>query len=782
MIVCNPPCFWLDTAHTSYVFRITPHGQLEHVYYGMRIPRDNVDSLVLKHTAPIGSTVAYGDNSTENYSLDTLCFEWSGIGCGDYRQPPLEAKMPDGSFSSDFIYETHTLRDGFFAPEALPGAYGENQACSTLTVTLRDQVNDVLLHLLYTTYDETDIITRRAILENNNEQSLIIRRFMSMQLDMENQDFSLVTFDGGWIHETHRHDRKLQYGTFISGSITGASSNRNNPGFLLYAGNATEDHGLVYGFNLIYSGNHMSHAELSGTNLVRIQLGIHPHCFEWCLHQGERFETPEAIMTCSDGGFNGMSAHFHDFINRHIVRGDWKGKERPVLINHWEAYFFQFTRRKLLRLARQAKKLGIELFVLDDGWFGARNSDTAGLGDYTINQKKLPRGMKHFSGQIHQLGMQFGLWFEPEMVNPDSDLYRAHPEYAIVSPGRKPTFGRNQLVLDLCNPTVRDYIVSKVGFILDDAQIDYVKWDMNRSISDAYSSYLANQGEFFHRYILGLYDVLTRIFRPRPQILLESCSSGGNRFDLGMLCFSPQVWSSDNTDPIERLAIQGGLSYLYPLSAMGAHVSAAPHQQTLRDTPLSTRFNVASFGCLGYELDLKYLTPIEKKEIQDQIIFYKHCRSTLQYGRFYRANKQDGKPCIWQCVSPDQKQSIAGFFQQQTSAAQGNDILQLTGLHASERYQFKTRPQRIFIRRFGGLLKHILPVELPPDGILLRIANRYFALMDCVETYCASGSQLMQGVRLNCPFLGTGYTNQIRMLGDFGSNLYTIIQAEESKS
>ncbi|MEZ4628485.1 MAG: alpha-galactosidase, partial [Eubacteriales bacterium] len=384
-----------------------------------------------------------------------------------------------------------------------------------------------------------------------------------------------------------------------------------------------------------------------------MQLGIHPQSFEWTLASGERFETPEAVMTFSSDGFNGMSAHFHDFVNAHIVRGDWKGKERPVLINNWEACFFRFTRSKLLRLARQARRLGVELFVLDDGWFGKRNDDHAGLGDYAVNTKKLPRGMKSFADEIRSLGMMFGLWFEPEMVNPDSDLYRAHPEYAVTTPGRAPLYGRNQLVLDLCNPDVRDYIVNNVSKILDDASVDYVKWDMNRHISDACSPVLVNQGEFYHRYMMGLYDVLSRIFRPRPQILLESCSSGGNRFDLGMLCFSPQVWSSDDTDAIERLKIQEGLSYLYPLSAMGAHVSAAPNQQTLRQTPIATRFNVASFGCLGYELDLKHLTMLERKEVREQIAYYRAHRNTLQYGRFFRHDTPKTNKVYWQTVSQD---------------------------------------------------------------------------------------------------------------------------------
>ncbi len=765
--------FRLTTETTSYLFRITEYGHLEHIYYGARIPDGDVESLLLKRTIQAGSSVLYRQEDA-TYCLDTIPLEWSGIGCGDYRMSPAELKMPDGTFTADFTYEAHAVAAGAVTMETLPGACGGKKDCAALIVTLRDASNDVSLSLYYTVFPETDVIARRVVVENHNAAPLVIRRIMSMQLDLQNRNDTLVTFDGGWIHEARRHDRRVQYGAYVTGSTTGASSNRSNPGFLLAEAGTTEDLGNVYGFNLIYSGNHCGSVERDANDLLRVQLGIHPHCFEWTLRQGERFETPEAVMTFSAQGFNGMSARFHDFINRHVVRGDWQGRERPVLLNNWEAHFFRFTRGKLLRLARGAKKLGAELFVLDDGWFGKRNNDAAGLGDYAVNRKKLPRGIAHFSGQIHALGLKFGLWFEPEMVNRDSDLFRAHPEYALTTPGKQPALGRNQLVLDLCNPAVRDYIVEHVGRILDEAEIDYVKWDMNRHISDARSPLLSNQGEFYHRYILGLYDVLGRIFRPRPQILLESCASGGDRFDLGMLCFSPQVWSSDNTDPIERLSIQQGLSYLYPLSAMGAHVSAAPHQQTLRDTPLSTRFNVAAFGCLGYELDLKHLTPVEKREIRDQIVFYRAHRRTLQYGRFYRAATEKQHQTVWQCVDAKKSAAVAGFFQGQAPAAAGNDTLPLKGLLPEARYTVRTRPQRLILKRFGGLIRHMLPMELNPNGIFMRMANRLFALDDCVETYTASGAQLMQGVRLNTPFIGTGYNAQVRMLGDFGSNLYLV--------
>jgi len=765
--------FRLTTNETSCWFRVTAFGHLEHIYYGARLHDQDPEGLILKRTAMLGSSVIY-DPSDPTYCLDSMCLEWSGIGRGDYRHSPAELKMPDGSFACDFIYRSHRIIKGAVPMDTLPSAYSDTDDCETLELTLEDASNSVILLLYYSVFEQTDVITRRAVLKNNNEKPLVIRRLMSMTTDLPNKNYRLVTFDGGWIKEAHRHERPVAYGLYVNSSTTGASSNRHNPGFLLAESGTTDTHGGVYGFNLVYSGNHYGAVELSNHDIVRVQLGINPHCFEWTLNQDEQFETPEAVMTYSSGGFNGLRSHFHDFVNNHIVRGDWKGQERPVLINNWEAHFFKFNQRKLFRLARRAKRLGIELFVLDDGWFGARNDDFAGLGDYNVNKKKLPQGMPRFADKIRKTGMAFGLWFEPEMVNENSDLFRAHPEYAVRTPGKTPALGRNQLVLDLCNPDVRDYIVNSVGRILDEAQISYVKWDMNRHISDAFSPLLQNQGEFFHRYILGLYDVLTRIFRPRPHILLESCSSGGNRFDLGMLCFSPQVWTSDDTDPIERLKIQGGISCLYPLSAMGAHVSEAPHQQTLRRTPLTTRFNTACFGCLGYEMDLKYLTYVERKEIKEQIAFYKAHRRTFQYGRFAQLPAQKNNKVHWQCTAADGSEAVAGFFQTQTTASEGYDFLPLTGLDPDTRYTVNTRPQSLFIKRFGGLVKHILPVSLNPEGIVLRTIGRFYRLTDCVEHYEAYGDMLNVGIRLNNQFVGSYYNEHTRLLGDFGSNLYVV--------
>ncbi len=769
MITVKDNIFRLDTANTTYLFRITKFNHLEHIYYGKSLDEDDLAVMAQKQTIVVGNSVNY-DESDDIYGLENMCLEWSDNGRGDYRQSPTELKMPDNTFVSDFVYCSHKIVDGCVPMDTLPSAYDGNQ---TLEITLKDTSCDVFLVLYYTVFEKANCITRRGVLKNESDNPLFIRRIMSMMLDLPDEAFNMFTLDGGWIKEAHLHKRSVQHGIIINSSTTGGSSNRHNPAIMISNDGATQDYGHVYGFNLVYSGNHYSSVEKSGRDFVRVSMGINPHLFEWKLNKNESFETPEAVMTFSDEGFNGMSHNMHDFINRNIVRGQWKGKERPVLFNNWEATFFDFNEGKLIQLAKSAKNLGAELFVLDDGWFGDRNSDKAGLGDYNVNKKKFPKGMKAFADKIREMGMYFGLWFEPEMINPDSNLFRAHPEYAVRHPDKKPVMGRNQLVLDLCNKEVRDYIVENMGGVLDQAGVSYVKWDMNRHIAEGCSPIIENQGEFYHRYIIGLYDILSRIFGQRPQILLESCSAGGNRFDLGMLCYSPQIWSSDDTDPIERLKIQGGLSYFYPPSTMGAHVSQSPHQQTLRITPLSTRFNVACFGCLGYEFDLKYLTPEEKKEITNQIAFYKKYRRVFQYGKFSRMESSSGKSnkVIWQSVGEDGDLAMTGFFQTIINAAESDDKLVVKGLKPG-RYTVKTHPQQIPIKRFGGLVKHILPVQLNPDGIVLRMANSLYSLNDCVEEYECSDKALKAGIPLSSQFIGTGYNNNVRLLGDFGSNIY----------
>ncbi len=769
MINFENKIFKLDTESTSYIFRIADNGKLENIHYGPKLREQSYEALILKNTIMLGSTVEY--NSKSFVSLDSVLLEFSENGKGDFRHSPIEIIMPDGTYVSDFVYYSHEISNSAHTSNSLPMAYGNAQA---LTVTLVDKkFASIRLKLIYTVFEESNVIVRNTVLVNNTAHPITVNKLMSFSLDLPSSYYDIVTLNGSWIKEAHMNSTPVSEGIYVNSSTVGASSNRHNPAFMLVAKGADYSHGNVYGFNLIYSGNHYSAIEGSPTGTTRVMSGINPHCFKWVINSHESFETPQAVMTYSSQGINKMAQNMHSFVNNNIVRGVHKGKERPIVINNWEAMMFNFNKQKIVALADKAKALGVEMLVLDDGWFGDRNSDKAGLGDWVVNTKKLPGGLKSLSNAIYRRGMKFGLWFEPECVNPDSDLYRAHPDWAISVPSRKASLGRNQLVLDLTRKEVRDYIVKSVCDILDSAKIEYVKWDYNRHISDMYSATLTNQGEFYHKYILGLYEVLDRIFYQKyPNILFESCSSGGNRFDLGMLCYSPQVWTSDDTDPIERLDIQGGMYNFYPPSTISAHVSMSPHAQTLRATPISTRFNVACFGVLGYELNFDELTPNELKQVKRQIAFYKAHRKTFQYGKFEFVNVDNPNQLSWQISRKDE--IIAGFFQRKTSAAPYRDRLTIPSANPDKKYSVECVKQNIRIKTFGPLINHITPVKLKADGFILRAIDKHFSLTDGHEAYECYGDALNFGINLQMQFEGTGYNENIRLLGDYGSNLYLI--------
>ncbi|MBO5907350.1 MAG: alpha-galactosidase [Clostridia bacterium] len=774
MIKVKDGVFFLETEKTSYIFSPTAMGHPEHIFYGPRVEECDIEALRMKNTVMLGSSVDYLP-TTPSYSLDNVLLEYSGIGKGDFRHSPIEIIMPDGSFVTDFVYSGYALSDGAYECDALPTAYGPSQ---TLTVEYKDKkYGDIVLKSIYTVFEECNVICRATELVNGSHGEVIIRKLMSFMLDIPAAPYDMITFDGTWAREAHLHRRRVEEGILVNDSTTGSSSNRHNPGFLLAASDADEERGRVYGFNLVYSGNHYSAVEKGPFGTVRVMSGINPHCFLWKLKSGESFSTPEAVMTLGESGYNSVMENMHAFVNEHIVRGEHKGADRPVVLNNWEAHFFNFNCRKLHSLAGKAKKLGVEMFVLDDGWFGARNNDRAGLGDWCVNTKKLPGGIRALAKKINKMGMKFGLWFEPECVNEDSDLFRAHPDWIIKVPDREGSVGRNQYVLDLTRTEVQDYIVDAVDRVLSSANIEYVKWDYNRHISDAYSPTLKNQGEFYHRYILGLYSVLQRIFHEKhPNILFESCSSGGNRFDLGMLCYSPQIWTSDNTDPIERLDIQGGIYCLYPQSTVSAHVSMAPHQQTLRSTPLSTRFNVAAFGVLGYELDFGELTPHERREIAEEIAFYKKHRKAFQYGRLYFVKTPKPNQISWQIKG--EGEIFAGLFQKHSSSCPERDTLRVPLCESDREYSVQTVKQYLRIGRFGSLIKHITPIELRADGFIVRTVDRHFAMTDGKEFYKSSGRALSSGISLAMQYEGTGYNDKLRILGDYGSNIYHIRELE----
>ena len=744
MIIHENGRFLLQNDELSCLMRINDYGLVEQLYLGSPISIADADAFILQPGLGWGSSVLLEDDQADS-CMDTMPLAWSGSGRGDYRQSPI-----DVGASTDFRYVTHRIIDGIVPMTGgLPQAQGN---CETLEIIL--QQHNLRLTMLFSLFETA--LTRRVILENISNAPIYIHKLMSQMMDLHG-NFEMTTFDGGWIAEMRKHTLPVLDSRVVNESVTGASSNRHNPGFVLSEMGAGEDHGRVYGFNLIYSGNHYASAQRSLQGFTRVMQGISPDHFHRELQPASIFETPEAVITWSDDGFGGVSTRMHKFVNEHIVPKAWQYRPRPVLYNDWEGCMFHFNQRILLNLAKKAKDLGCELFVLDDGWFGNRNDDKAGLGDYHVNKKKLPGGLKGLSDRLHAMGLEFGLWFEPESVNPDSDLFRAHPDWAITDEF-SPVYGRHQLLLDLARPEVRDYIVENITNILDSSGISYVKWDMNR--------HSVALGAKAHDYILGLYDVLRRIFESRPNVLLESCSSGGNRFDLGMLCFSPQIWCSDDTDPIERLTIQGNLSYLYPQSTFGAHVSASPHAQTLRSTPLTTRGNVSFFGCLGYELDLKYLNSVEEKEIQEQIKLYRQYRHIFQFGHFRRTDTG------WQ-VS-DGSTTLSGVFHGHVQAAPGYEKLKVKGLNPNLRYHFATRPQALRINQFGELVKHVMPVELNPAGMILRTADKLMTMADGIHSGAASGAALQAGIPMLPQFRGTGYDTNQRTQLDFGSNLYII--------
>lgn len=751
MIAEKNGVFHLQNDCASYLLRVTQEGFLQQLHFGAPVQTGDAAALAVQPGLGWGDSVLY-DEAGNAACLDILPLEWSGAGRGDYRESPLSLSADGRALSTDFRFEGFTVHDSAPMRSGLPQSHGGQ----TLEISLYDEVHRLRLRLFYGCFETA--FTRRAVLENCGERDVTVHKFMSFCLDLAGT-YRLHSFRGGWIAETHCTESE---GDCVLESVCGDSSNRVNPGFLLAQPDAGETHGRVYGVNLVYSGSHYASARRSLQGLTRVMQGISPTDFHWTLAPKETFETPEAVLAFSDSGFGGLSAAMHRHVTEHIIPEYWKNRPRPVLFNSWEGCMFDFTEQRLLRLAKKAKRLGCELFVLDDGWFGERNSDRAGLGDYTVNRQKLHGGLTRLGERLNAMGLQFGLWFEPEAVNPDSELYRAHPDW-VVPEDRPPLLGRHELRLDLSRAEVREYIVESVGAILDSAPVSYVKWDMNR-----HSPALGAQA---HRNVLGLYEVLRRIFDARPELLLESCASGGGRFDLGMLCFSPQIWASDDTDPVERLDIQNGLSYLYPQSTWGAHVSQSPHAQTLRRTPLSTRGNVSFFGVLGYELELGELSPVEEAEISAQIEFYKAHRAAFQFGAFSRLPCEENAVC-WQVQS--EKETLVGLFHRLVHAAPPYERLCAAGLERGRRYRVKSRPQLLRVGDFGALLRHVAPVKLKPDGLILSAVDKRYRMYDGAWEASATGAALHAGIALPQRFAGTGYDPALRVQGDFGSNVFLI--------
>lgn len=774
MIRAKDNNFILETDNTTYAFRVTGSGHLEHMYYGRKISLGDVDVITEKSAFCPGTSLNYTQDDL-SFSLEDICLEASGQGKGDIREPFCELVHADGSRTCDFVYDSYTLKDENPHLYTMPCSYSANKLPAHLTVVLKDKYYDIALELHYFVYEKCNVITRYTKLINNSGDDIRLLKLMSTQLDFSEKDLVLTTFNGAWAREMGKNETKVVAGKVVNCSRAGISSNRANPFVMLSDESTTEDMGRAFGLNLIYSGNHYSAAEVSAYGKTRFVSGINPDGFEWIVKAHESFETPEAVMTVSDKGFNGMSQNMHKFVRNHIVRGEWKNKERPVLLNSWEAAYFNINEKKLYNLARAAKRCGIELLVMDDGWFGERNNDTSSLGDWKVNLKKLPNGVKGLADKINKIGLDFGIWVEPEMVNANSDLFRKHPDWALGIPNRPHSEGRNQRILDLTRTEVQDYIIDAMSDVFSSANITYVKWDMNRIMSDVYSSKLEaeNQGEVAHRYVIGLYRIMQTLTTKFPNILFEGCSSGGDRFDLGILSYFPQIWASDDTDAVYRVTAMTNYSYGYPMSTVTAHVSNCPNHQTLRNTPLDTRFNVAVFGVFGYEFNLPDLDMATLKEIKDQVKFYKAHRKTFQYGDFYRGRCDNLHE--WTVVSKDKSEAI-GLLMQELARPNSKDHKYFAkGLDEKTVYEFTNSPKPVSIKVFGDLINMIAPIHIKNGGVVQNVIDKFYKLPGEVEKYKASGDTLMYaGVKLHQAFAGTGINDETRVFPDFASRLYVM--------
>mgnify|MGYP002855266050 CR=1 FL=1 len=780
--------FVIDTNRTTYAFTVLPSGHLMHLYYGATINMDNdgVAATAGTNKYLAGNIIAY----SKEYSylgLEDTALEVSTIGKGDIREPQIFLTNIDSSTSNDFIYQDYEYikgyaSDGWRHLSEMPEAHSGNEQ---LIITMKDSQRNIYLELIYVVFEKTDCITRRVRIINKEETFIDINRALSINVDLPGKDMEMLTFTGAWTREMNLNVTKVTQNKLVNSSFTGTSSNRNNPFVILKKKDTTDFAGEGYGFNILYSGNHYSCAEKNGYGKLRFVMGINPNNFRFRLEPDKIFETPEVVMSFAKNGLNDLSHNFHDFVREYVVRRTWAKKVRPVLLNSWEACYFKFNENKLLNMAKKAKDIGVELFVLDDGWFGERNSDDSSLGDWDVNLKKLPNGISGLANKINELGLDFGIWVEPEMVNVDSNLYRAHPDWSIDIPGINHSEGRNQRILNLTLEEVRDYLVARIFDLLSTSNIKYVKWDMNRIFTDYYAYNLSHQGELAHRYVLGLYDIMGRIVEEFPDVLFEGCASGGNRFDLGILCYMPQIWASDNTDAWCRAKIQTGYSFGYPMSVVSAHVSASPNHQTLRHTLLESRFNVAAFGVLGLEVNLSDLGNDDLSLLMEEIKCYKVNREVFFAGDYYRISngcETEFGNCVyeWICVSKDKSKAIAFTMQDKAIANQPNAYLRVTGLDDSKIYRIYNTQGKYSIKHFGDLINTVAPVHVKPESGIHRALSHFIKMEGESENYIVSGSLLNNcGISLHQNYCGTGYDNEIRYYQDFASRMFFIEEVNE---
>ena len=704
--------FTLQTKNTTYQMQVDRYGFLLHLYYGKKT--DGCMDYLLTYYDRGFSGNPYDAGEDRTYSMDTLPQEFPCYGNGDFRSTAFAVENADGSMSCDLRYKSHKIFDGKYNLEGLPAVYASDKEAQTLEILMEDPVTGVKVVLLYGVLSAQDIITRSVSVKNESSGKIYLNKIESASLDFLYGDYELLTFYGRHAMERNVQRVPVVHGTQKIGSVRGTSSHQYNPMMILAEKETTEDKGNCYAMSFVYSGCFQGEVLKDQLNQTRMMLGLQEEAFRYPLEAGEMFQAPEVILSYSSEGMNRLSQNLHHCIRQHICRGKYKEEIRPILINSWEAAYFDFTGDTIYELAKAAKEVNIDMLVMDDGWFGKRDDDNSGLGDWFVNEKKLSGTLGNLIKRINDLGVKFGIWIEPEMVSEDSDLYRKHPDWALTVPGRNPVRSRNQLVLDFSRKEVVDEIYDQICKVLDQGNIEYVKWDMNRSLMDVYSSVTRDQGRVLHDYVLGLYDFLERLVQRYPNLLIEGCSGGGGRFDAGMMYYTPQIWCSDNTDAIDRLRIQYGTSFGYPVSVVGSHVSAVPNHQTGRKTPLHTRGVVAMSGTFGYELNLMKLSEEEKQEIREQIAEYKSYAPIIQNGLYYRlSNPTTEEICAWEFVHTDEKEQSKVLLNIVMQVIHGNmtvNYVKLQGLEETAVYREKKSGKRYTgaALMYGGMP---LPIE-----------------------------------------------------------------------
>ena len=678
----------IQTNDSSYQMLADKNGVLLHLYYGSSIGAEDLSDLIVR------SDVGFSGNPEEagldrTYSLDTLPQEVASSGVGDFRDDSVRLAHPDGSCAADFRFESCEVVSGAYSIPGMPALYDTDKKNSeTLIIKMKEKASGAILHLYYGVWEEENVITRTASLTNAGKEPIYIEKFLSCSMDMMDRDLDLISFTGRHAMERTMERTPVTHIKTEFGSIRGTSSHHYNPAMILCDRHATEDAGDCFGLCLAYSGSFTAMAQKDQRDQIRVQMGINPYQFRWCLTEGETFFAPQVILSFSNQGFSKLSHQYHDILHEHMCRGRYKHERRPVLINNWEATYFDFNEEKIEKIAAQAGELGIEMMVLDDGWFGKRDDDNSGLGDWVVNESKLGCTLAELVHEVNDQGIKFGIWIEPEMVNEDSDLYRKHPDWALVMPGRKPVRSRNQLVLDFSRREVVDYIFEQICNVIDTANIEYIKWDMNRSITSVYSHSSNYQGKVYYDYVIGVYDFLERLISKYPNILIEGCSGGGGRFDAGMLYYTPQIWCSDNTDAIDRTRIQYGTSFGYPVSTVGSHVSAVPNHQTGRTVSIDTRGVVAMSGTFGYELDFGKLSDADKAAIKNQVVEFKKNAKLIQNGLYYRlSNPFEDSYAAWEMISDNLEEVLVNIVMLETHGNMQPVFVRLKGLETGAMYE-----------------------------------------------------------------------------------------------